>query len=57
MRRVVAMSGLVALAVVMLQTTAAASEPVAVPEITGSISAGMALLAGGVLMLRARRRK
>jgi LPXTG-motif cell wall-anchored protein len=41
-----------------LGTAATASVPVAVPEINpASISAGIALLAGGVLMLRARRRK
>jgi LPXTG-motif cell wall-anchored protein len=42
-----------------LGSNALASEPVgvAVPEISPmSISAGLALLAGGVLMLRARRR-
>ncbi len=37
---------------------ASAGVPAAVPEINGaSISAGLALLAGGILMLRARRRK
>jgi LPXTG-motif cell wall-anchored protein len=46
------------LALHALSTGAFASNAVAVPEINpGSISAGLALLAGGVLMLRARRRK
>ena len=41
-----------------LGAEAVASAATAVPEIgPGSISAGLALLAGGVLMLRARRRK
>lgn len=48
----------VMLALHTLSTGALASNAVAVPEINpGSISAGLALLAGGVLMLRARRRK
>jgi hypothetical protein len=39
-----------------LAGTAAASTAVVVPEINpGSISAGLALLAGGILVLRARR--
>ena len=48
-----------AAAVVMLAPTLAASSPtVPVPEVSpGSLSAGLALLAGGVLMLRARRSK
>ncbi len=43
----------------VLATPAMASTPtVTVPEIgPGSISAGLALLAGGVMMLRARRSK
>jgi LPXTG-motif cell wall-anchored protein len=48
----------VMLALHALGNGAFASVPVAVPEINpGSISAGLALLAGGVLMLRARRRR
>lgn len=48
----------VMLALHALGAGALASNAVAVPEINpGSISAGIALLAGGVLMLRARRRK
>ncbi len=40
-----------------LGTQALASVPPGVPEISpGSISAGIALLAGGILLLRARRR-
>jgi MYXO-CTERM domain-containing protein len=40
-----------------LGATSFASVPTSVPEIgPGSISAGIALLAGGVLLLRARRR-
>jgi hypothetical protein len=40
-----------------LGTEALASVPATVPEIgPGSISAGIALLAGGILLLRSRRR-
>lgn len=40
-----------------LGTDAFASVPTSVPEIgPGSLSAGVALLAGGILVLRARRR-
>jgi hypothetical protein len=45
------------LSVHALGTNALASAPTAVPEIgPASLSAGVALLAGGVLLLRARRR-
>jgi hypothetical protein len=45
-------------ATAMLPTAAFASATAGVPEISpGSISAGLALLAGGVIMLRARRAK
>ena len=47
-----------AFVVAVLATPAMASATVAVPEIgPGSIGAGLALLAGGVMMLRARRSK
>jgi hypothetical protein len=40
-----------------ISTTAVASVAAPVPEISpASVSAGLAILAGGVLMLRARRR-
>ena len=56
--RLIAAAAAVMLAVHALGTIVLASGPtVAAPEIgPGSISAGLALLAGGVLMLRARRR-
>jgi hypothetical protein len=45
------------LSVHALGTNALASVPTSVPEIgPASLSAGVALLAGGVLLLRARRR-
>jgi hypothetical protein len=45
------------LSVHALGTDVFASVPQVVPEISpGSISAGIALLAGGILLLRARRR-
>jgi hypothetical protein len=44
------------LVVLALGSTVLASEPAVAPEISPmSISAGLAVLAGGVLMLRARR--
>jgi len=47
----------VALTVHAVGTDAMGSVPTGVPEISpGSISAGVALLAGGILLLRARRR-
>ena len=60
MREMLRMSVCLAVAVIMLAPTVGAStpNPPGVPEIgPGSISAGLALLAGGVLMLRARRSK
>ena len=57
--RAVVTSG-IALALVLhgIATTATASVVQGVPEISpASVSAGLAILAGGVLMLRARRRK
>jgi len=49
---------LVALAVAAAVTDAIAGSVVAVPEISpASLSAGLALVAGGVLLVRARRRK
>ena len=56
--RLIAAAAAVMLAVHALGTIVLASEPptVAAPEIgPGSISAGLALLAGGVMMFRARR--
>jgi hypothetical protein len=45
-------------AVLLVPSGASASVTAPVPEIgPGSISAGLALLAGGVLLLRTRRRK
>ena len=49
---------LVALALAAAVTDAVAGVPEAVPEINPtSLSAGLALLAGGVLLVRARMRK
>ena len=49
---------LVTLALAAAVTDAIAGGPIAVPEISpASLSAGLALLAGGVLLVRARRRK
>ena len=55
--RLIAAAAAVMLAVHALGTIVLASEPTAVaPEIgPGSISAGLALLAGGVMLFRARR--
>jgi len=60
MREMIRTGVCLAAAIVVLAARVGASSPTApgVPEIgPGSISAGMALLAGGVLMLRARRSK
>ena len=47
-----------ALVVASLATSVSAGGPVAVPEIDGaSITAGLGLLAGGVLLVRARLRR
>ena len=56
-RKLVALGSALVLGVHALSTTALASSATApVPEISpGSISAGLALLAGGILVLRARR--
>jgi hypothetical protein len=49
--------GLVTVAVVLTQVSSYATANPTVPEISpGSVSAGLGLLAAGVLMLRARRR-
>jgi hypothetical protein len=59
MRQWISLASLAALVLLGIVNNAAASvaAPVAVPEIgPASISAGVAILAGGVLMLRARRR-
>jgi LPXTG-motif cell wall-anchored protein len=57
-KRVVCAAFAVAAIVHGLATTATASVVQQVPEISpASISAGLAILAGGVLMLRARRKK
>ena len=58
MRRFMFRAGLVGLVLLAMVGSAAAGEPnpIAVPEISPtSISAGLAILAGGVLMFRARR--
>ena len=58
MRRFVFQAGLVGLVFLASVGSAAAGDPnpVAVPEISPtSLSAGLAVLAGGVLMFRARR--
>ena len=58
MRRIVHAALGLAFVLHALGTSVIASGAVAVPEISaGSISAAVALLSGGVLMLRARRRK
>ncbi|CAN5724183.1 hypothetical protein BH18ACI5_BH18ACI5_15000 [soil metagenome] len=47
-----------AVVVASLATSVSAGGPVAVPEIDGaSITAGLGLLAGGVLLVRARLRR
>ena len=49
-------AGIVGLVLLGTVSNAAAGSPITVPEISpASISAGLAMLAGGVLMLRARR--
>ncbi len=55
----VALYGLgLAMVVASLATSVSAGRPGAVPEIDGaSISAGLGLLAGGVLLVRARLRR
>ncbi len=58
MRQWMSHAALVGLVLLVTAGSAAAGEPppVAVPEISPtSISAGLGILAGGVLMLRARR--
>ncbi len=58
MRRVSGMFAVAVAAVAMVPASALASVTAPVPEIgPGSISAGLALLAGGVMLLRARRSK
>jgi hypothetical protein len=47
-----------ALLVAAAATSALASDPVATPEVSpGNLSAGLALLAGGVLLVKARMRR
>lgn len=58
MRRILHIALSLALVLHALGTFAIASAPAGVPEINaGSISAAVAILAGGVLMVRARWRK
>ena len=58
MRNSVSLAALAALVLLGTVSHVAAGVPAAVPEISpASISAGLAILAGGALMLRARRRK
>lgn len=57
MRSFITWAGMGLALVLTLGTEAMASVTPSVPEVTpGSISAGVALLAGGILLLRARRR-
>ena len=58
MRTSGSLASLTALVLLGTVSNVAAGTPVAVPEISpASLSAGLAILAGGALMLRARRRK
>jgi LPXTG-motif cell wall-anchored protein len=58
MRNAVSLASLTALVLLGTVSHVAAGTTVAVPEISpASLSAGLAILAGGALMLRARRRK
>jgi hypothetical protein len=57
MRNSASLTALTALVLLGTVSHVAASVPAVVPEISpASISAGLAILAGGALMLRARRR-
>ena len=58
MRNLVSLAALTALVLLGTVSHVAAGVPTVVPEISPvSISAGLAVLAGGALMIRARRRK
>jgi LPXTG-motif cell wall-anchored protein len=58
MRNLVSLAALTAVVLLGTAGHVAAGAPTVVPEISpASISAGLAMLAGGALLLRARRRK